>query len=132
MMMICWGQISKENLDCSSFVMCPLLALPLSRAFYRLPLTVLTRQTRHAVNAINQSVFLRCLWPGVQYLMGESLKVAWAKFSTLSWAVLVRTAWHVNVNHMVCTRDENSAQALSFQLKGSFTRQISEADFTLP
>ncbi len=33
---------------------------------------------------------------GVQKLMGENLKVVWAKFSTLSWAVLIisATAWY--------------------------------------
>ncbi len=39
----------KVNLDCSSFVMCPLLVLPLKRAFLHQPLTVLTKQTRQAV-----------------------------------------------------------------------------------
>ncbi len=29
------------------------------------PLTVLTRQTSQAVHAINQSIFLRCLWLGI-------------------------------------------------------------------
>jgi hypothetical protein len=44
--------------------MCPLLKLPLLRAFLSFlwqPLTVLTRQTRQVVHAINQSIFLRCL-----------------------------------------------------------------------
>ncbi len=44
------------------FLMCLLLALPFLRAFLWWPLTLLTRQTRQAVCAINQSVFLRCLW----------------------------------------------------------------------
>ncbi len=38
------------------------LALPLPRALLWQPLTVLTRQTRQAVCALNQSIFLRCLW----------------------------------------------------------------------
>ncbi len=42
--------------------MCPLLALPIPRAFLLQPLTVLTRQARQVVRAINQSIFLRCLW----------------------------------------------------------------------
>jgi hypothetical protein len=56
-----------NNIDCSSF-MCPLLAPHLSRVFLIFfsfllqPLTVLIRQTRQAVHAINQSIFLRCLW----------------------------------------------------------------------
>jgi hypothetical protein len=43
-------------------VMCPLLVLPLPRAFLLRPLTVLTRQTRQEVHHINQSICLRCLW----------------------------------------------------------------------
>ncbi len=46
-----------RKVDCSSFVMCQLLALPLPRAFLRQQLTVLTRQARQAVHAINQSIF---------------------------------------------------------------------------
>jgi hypothetical protein len=37
--------------------MCPLLALPLPKAFLGQPLTVLTRQTGQAVHAVNQSIF---------------------------------------------------------------------------
>jgi hypothetical protein len=44
------------------FCYVPLLALPLPRAFLWQPLTVLTRQARQAACAINQSIFLRCLW----------------------------------------------------------------------
>ncbi len=40
----------------------PLLVLPLPRAFLQQPLTVLTIKTRQAIRAINQSIFLRCLW----------------------------------------------------------------------
>jgi hypothetical protein len=36
--------------------------LPFPRAFLLQPQTVPTRQTRQAVRAINQSIFLRCLW----------------------------------------------------------------------
>ncbi len=58
------------NIDCLSFVMCPLLAPHLPRRFSAFfsflfllcLLTVLIRQTRQAVHAINQSIFLRCLW----------------------------------------------------------------------
>ncbi len=94
--------------------MCPLLALPLPRAFLWHPLTVLTRQTRQAVRAINQSIFLRCLCiqhnkphsfkfkyiyelsQGVWTLTGDNLKLVLVKFSTLSLAVLemIVTAWH--------------------------------------
>jgi hypothetical protein len=46
-----------RNLDCSSFVMCLLLALALPRVLLQQPLTVLTRQTMQAVHAIYQSIF---------------------------------------------------------------------------
>ncbi len=49
-------------LDVYGFVMCLLLVLPLPRLFLLQPLKVLMRQTRQAVRAINQSIFLRCLW----------------------------------------------------------------------
>ncbi len=53
-----------KNIDCSSFVLCVLLAPHLPRAFFFFLLqpltTVPTRQTRQAVRAINQSIFLRC------------------------------------------------------------------------
>jgi hypothetical protein len=51
-----------SNIDCLSFVMCPLLA-PVFHGFFLLqPLTVLTKQTRQVVCAIKQSILLRCLW----------------------------------------------------------------------
>jgi len=54
-----------KNLDYSSFVMCPLLALSHPRlflaSFIAVPQTVLMRQTQQAVCAINQSIFLMCL-----------------------------------------------------------------------
>jgi hypothetical protein len=40
------------------FVMCWLLALPFPEAFLQWPLTVLTRETKQAVRAINQSIYL--------------------------------------------------------------------------
>jgi hypothetical protein len=43
--------------ECSSFIMCLLLVLPLPRVFLQEPQTVLTRQSRQAVCAINQSIF---------------------------------------------------------------------------
>ncbi len=55
-----------KNIGCFSFVMCPLLVPHLPRAFSSSfllrSLTVLIRQTRQVVRAINQSIFLRCLW----------------------------------------------------------------------
>ncbi len=54
-----------KNIDCASFVMCPLLAphLPVHFWLFSLqPKTVLMRQTRQTVHAINQPIFLRCLW----------------------------------------------------------------------
>ncbi len=59
------------KVNCSSFVVCLLLALPFPRAFLQQPLTVLNRQTRQVVRAINQSVFLRCLWIEHRYLRKE-------------------------------------------------------------
>jgi hypothetical protein len=43
--------------------MCPLLA-PVFQGFFFLlrPLTVLMKQTRQTVLAVNQSILLRCLW----------------------------------------------------------------------
>jgi hypothetical protein len=46
-----------RKVDCSSFGMCPLQALALPRVFLWRLLTVLTRQTRQVVRAINQSIF---------------------------------------------------------------------------
>jgi hypothetical protein len=46
-----------RKVECSNFVMRPVLALHLTRAFLQQPLTVLTRQTWQAVRAINQSTF---------------------------------------------------------------------------
>ncbi len=47
----------QKNIDCLSFVVCPPLAPHLRRHFLQWPLTVLIRQTRQAVQAINQSIF---------------------------------------------------------------------------
>jgi hypothetical protein len=46
-----------RKVDCSSFVLCLLLALPLPSAYLQQPLRVVTRQTRQAEHAINQSIF---------------------------------------------------------------------------
>ncbi len=46
-----------RKVDCSSFVLCPLQALDLSRVFLQQSLTVLTRQTRQGVCANNQPIF---------------------------------------------------------------------------
>jgi hypothetical protein len=57
-------QIHRYLKNCSSFVICLLLAPHLSRAFsiaFFAAATVLITQTRQAVCAINQSIFLRCL-----------------------------------------------------------------------
>jgi hypothetical protein len=56
-----------KNIDCSSFVMCLLLAPHLPRHFWLLfflvrPLTVLMKKTRQAVCTIKQPILLRCLW----------------------------------------------------------------------
>ena len=46
-----------RKVDWSSFFTCPLLALPLPKAFLQWPPTVLTRYARHSVIAIIQSIF---------------------------------------------------------------------------
>ncbi len=52
-----------SNIDCLSFVMCPLLVLVFQGLFSLLqPLTVLIKQTRQSVRAIKQSILLRCQW----------------------------------------------------------------------
>ncbi len=57
--------ISNENYI-AQFLLCDqLLVVPFPRAFLQQPLTVLTRQTRQVVCAINRSIFLRCLWQGI-------------------------------------------------------------------
>jgi hypothetical protein len=45
-----------RKVDCSSFVICLIQTLPLSRAFLWRPLTELTGQAKQAVCAINQSI----------------------------------------------------------------------------
>jgi hypothetical protein len=50
-----------RNIDCLSFVMCPVLALVFQVFFLLRPLTVLIKQTRQAVHAIKQSILLICL-----------------------------------------------------------------------
>jgi hypothetical protein len=63
-----WYNRHLSNIDCLSFVMCPLLALVLivnKLLFFFFccrQLTVLMKQTRQVVCAIKQSVFHRCLW----------------------------------------------------------------------
>ncbi len=53
-----------RKVDCSSFAMCLLLALPHPRAFLHWPLRALIRQTRWAVCAINHSIlWCLCLTP---------------------------------------------------------------------
>jgi hypothetical protein len=49
------SHIYLRKVDCSSFVMCLLLALALPRVFLQQQLTVLTRQTRQAVFTNKQS-----------------------------------------------------------------------------
>ncbi len=60
-----YTQISKEKIDCLRFVMCPLLA-PHFQPFFLFCLAVAINSTnettRQAVHAINQYIFLRCLW----------------------------------------------------------------------
>ncbi len=56
-----WKHRYLRKVDSSSFVLCPLQALPLPRAFLQQPLTVLTTQNSQAVRATNESIFHRCL-----------------------------------------------------------------------
>jgi hypothetical protein len=56
--------------------MCPLLVLPLPRVFLQRPLSVLTRQTRQVVRAINQSIFLRCLMEHTAFLVVNASSVS--------------------------------------------------------
>ncbi len=55
-----------RKVDCSSFVMCPLLVLPLPRAFLQRLLTILTRRMRQALCVTNQSIFLNDVF-GIYY-----------------------------------------------------------------
>ncbi len=50
-------------------------------------------------------------------LIGETQKVVWAKFSTLSWAVFVMSVISMAETSMSTTRLENSAKVLSCQFK---------------
>jgi hypothetical protein len=50
---------------------------------------------------------------GAPKLMGENLKVVWAEFSTLSWAVLLLCKKCMLYTHMSVSKVENSAQVLS-------------------
>ncbi len=54
---ICHRYLKKRKLV--QFVTCRLLALPVPRAFLKRPPTVLTRETRQAIHAINQSISLQ-------------------------------------------------------------------------
>jgi hypothetical protein len=59
---VCIGtiDIERRKIDCSSFVMCPLQALLIIgfSSYFFLLWTVLMKQTRQAVRAIKQSIFL--------------------------------------------------------------------------
>ena len=51
-----------------------------SKAFFLRPLTVLMRPTRQVVRAINQSIFLRCLWPRLRHSIQKKSYGAWESF----------------------------------------------------
>jgi hypothetical protein len=53
---------------------------------------------------------------GTIYLMGENLKVVWAEFPTLSWAILQGGEYLMHIIHAASSKVENSAQVLSRQL----------------
>jgi hypothetical protein len=61
--MCCFVHRYLGKVDCSSIVMFHRLALPLLQTFLQEALTVLTRQTRQALHAINQSIFLNVYGP---------------------------------------------------------------------
>ncbi len=56
--LLCSNHRYLKKVDYSSFVLCPQAALALPRDYFWQPETVLTRQTREAVSAINQSIFI--------------------------------------------------------------------------
>jgi hypothetical protein len=62
------------------------------------------RQTRQAVHAIKQSIYVD--------VYGDNLNVVWAKFSTVSLAVLVTgvTVWYLQAH----SRVKNSAKFLYY------------------
>ncbi len=75
-----------RKVDSSSFVLCQQLALPPPRAFLWQPLTVLTRQTRQTVCAINQSIFLRCLW----LMLTVAVELCWVSCCHVSYHKYLR------------------------------------------
>jgi hypothetical protein len=60
-----------RKVDCSSFVLCLLLVLPLPRAFLWQPLTVLTRQTRQVYESLIHLSFLDVYGHGAQGGQGK-------------------------------------------------------------
>ncbi len=65
-----------SNIDCSSFVMCPLL-VPLVIGFFSFffllrPFTVLMMQTRQAVCTVKQSIISRCLCIELTIVLNDS------------------------------------------------------------
>ncbi len=77
-----------RKVDCSSFVMCPLLVLPFQRAFLRQPLAALTRQTMQAVSAINQPIFT--MMSMIQTKEGSSKNVHFCKSVAVNYRALIR------------------------------------------
>jgi hypothetical protein len=75
--------------------MCLLLVLPFPRAFLLQQLKVLPRQTKHAVRAINQSIFLRCWWSRLQVSLPSG---ATTLSTTLLCCVVDLTKCHFNLS----------------------------------
>jgi len=65
-----------SNIDCSSFVMCPLLAQLKDRLLFFLfllrPFTVQMMQTRQAVCTVKQSIISRCLCIELTIVLNDS------------------------------------------------------------
>jgi len=59
---------------------------------------------------------MECCEYGTIYLMGENLKVGWAEFPTLSWAILHGGEYLMHIIHAASSKVENLAQVWSRHL----------------
>ncbi len=64
--------------------MCLLLVLHFQPFFLHWPLTVLMKQTRETVCAVEQSILLRCLWQNHSEV--DLIKLFWSKFTYFWYA----------------------------------------------
>jgi hypothetical protein len=82
------------------------------KGILRQPLTVITRQMRQAVHAINQSIFLRCLWAWLTGSTNQPLwPVCWAPKSDLRMAIRGSTV----VEHLTCNLEIEGSNPVTFQ-----------------